>query len=166
MEDFNHNTDDNLAADNGPEPIYTEQDEREFLASLDDEFVPDDNGTAVQSKKVTDELNRMQGEASAMALLKASEGIIRQFAHSDFQFDEAQLANVAKSAGPLFVKYGGNLPPWLLEYKEEFTFVVAAGALGFTSVNQVRQLKAADNAKVVQKAKAAKGGADETSTPE
>ncbi|NOH56374.1 hypothetical protein F0266_26165, partial [Vibrio coralliilyticus] len=77
------------------------------------------------------------------------EQLLKQFAHQDFAFDEEQAKGVASAAAPLFVKYGGELPPWLAAYKEEFAFVVAAGALSFTSFSQIKALKAMDEEKEI-----------------
>ncbi|SHO59132.1 hypothetical protein [Vibrio quintilis] len=131
-----------------PEEIletHSEAEENALLQELSGEdFNPD---TAVQKSDPKKEAALAAGEATTKAVLGVTEQIIKQFAHKDFTFDTAQIDNVATAAAPLFVKYNGELPPWLAAYREELTFVVAAGALGFSSFTQIKALKAIDQAK-------------------
>ncbi|NOI32329.1 hypothetical protein F0255_26570 [Vibrio coralliilyticus] len=129
------------------EQAHSEVEEKALLAELDGE---DFDPSTVTAKVDADAAKLAAGEASAMMALGVTEQLLKQFAHQDFAFDEEQAKGVASAAAPLFVKYGGELPPWLAAYKEEFAFVVAAGALGFTSFSQIKALKDFDRAKEVQ----------------
>lgn len=128
--------------------VHSEIDEKELLSSLDEDFNPD---TVIEQKSQKDMLLE-QGVMSATAVLGVSEQMLKQFGHKQFAFDEAQVENVAKAAAPLFVKYGGELPPWLAQYKEELMFTFAVGALGFSSHSQIKALKKMDKEKEVKQA--------------
>ncbi|WP_253819399.1 hypothetical protein [Vibrio coralliilyticus] len=128
------------------EQAHSEVEEKALLAELDGE---DFDPTTVTAKVDADAAKLAAGEASAMMALGVTEQLLKQFAHQDFAFDEEQAKGVASAAAPLFVKYGGELPPWLAAYKEEFAFVVAAGALSFTSFSQIKALKAMDEEKEI-----------------
>jgi hypothetical protein len=129
--------------------MHSEFDEKELLNSLDEDFNPD---TEIENKSQK-ELLLEQGAMSATAVLGVSEQMLKQFGHKQFAFDEAQVENVAKAAAPLFVKYGGELPPWLAQYKEEIMFTFAAGALGLGSYSQIKALKKIDKEKEVKETK-------------
>jgi hypothetical protein len=141
----------NIEKDTAPVEVqldmHSEFDEKELLNSLDDDFNPD----TVIDKKSQKELLLEQGAMSATAVLGVGEQMLKQFGHKQFSFDEAQVENVAKAAAPLFVKYGGELPPWLAQYKEEIMFTFAAGALGLGSYSQIKALKKIDKEKEVKK---------------
>jgi len=126
--------------------VHSEIDEKELLNSLDEDFNPD----AVIEKKSQKEQLLEQGAVTATAVLGVSEQMIKQFGHKEFAFDEAQVENVANAAAPLFVKYGGELPPWLAQYKEEIAFTFAAGALSFSSYSQIKALKKIDKEKEIK----------------
>ncbi|AIU67953.1 hypothetical protein JV59_37660 [Vibrio coralliilyticus] len=128
------------------EEMHSEVEEKALLAELDGE---DFDPSTVTAKVDADAAKLAAGEASAMMALGVTEQLLKQFAHQDFAFDEEQAKGVASAAAPLFVKYGGELPPWLAAYKEEFAFVVAAGALSFTSFSQIKALKAMDEEKEI-----------------
>ncbi|SGY98742.1 hypothetical protein [Moritella viscosa] len=129
--------------------VHSEIDEKELLNSLDEDFNPD----AVIDKKSQKDQLLEQGVMSATAVLGVGEQMLKQFGHKKFAFDEAQVENVAKAAAPLFVKYGGELPPWLAQYKEEIMFTFAAGALGLGSYSQIKALKKIDKEKEVKETK-------------
>ncbi|KUI99933.1 hypothetical protein [Vibrio sp. MEBiC08052] len=130
---------------------HSKADEDALLSEItEQDFNPDE---AVAKTDPKEAAALAAGEATSMAVIGVTEEVIRQFVHKDFMFDEAQVKGVAGAAAPLFVKYGGELPPWLVQYKEELTFVMAAGALGFSSYHQVKELKALDRAKEIQAAK-------------
>ena len=126
--------------------VHSEIDEKELLSSLDEDFNPD---TVIEQKSQKDMLLE-QGAMTATAVLGVSEQMLKQFGHKEFAFDEAQVENVAKAAAPLFVKYGGELPPWLAQYKEEIMFTFAVGTLGFSSHSQIKALKKIDKEKEVK----------------
>ncbi|MCG9680466.1 hypothetical protein [Vibrio sp. Isolate24] len=128
------------------EEVHSEVEENALLAELDGE---DFDPSTVTAKVDAEAAKLAAGEASAMMALGVTEQLLKQFAHQDFAFDEEQAKGVASAAAPLFVKYGGELPPWLAAYKEEFAFVVAAGALSFTSFSQIKALKAMDEEKEI-----------------
>ncbi|AXN32276.1 hypothetical protein F0255_26590 [Vibrio coralliilyticus] len=128
------------------EEVHSEVEEKALLAELDGE---DFDPSTVTAKVDAEAAKLAAGEASAMMALGVTEQLLKQFAHQDFTFDEEQAKGVASAAAPLFVKYGGELPPWLAAYKEEFAFVVAAGALSFTSFSQIKALKAMDEEKEI-----------------
>ncbi|NUW68804.1 hypothetical protein HOP39_14445 [Vibrio coralliilyticus] len=128
------------------EQVHSEVEEKALLAELDGE---DFDPSTVTVKVDAEAAKLAAGEASAMMALGVTEQLLKQFAHQDFAFDEEQAKGVASAAAPLFVKYGGELPPWLAAYKEEFAFVVAAGALSFTSFSQIKALKAMDEEKEI-----------------
>ena len=126
--------------------MHNEFDEKELLNSLDEDFNPD---TAIENKSQK-ELLLEQGAMSATAVLGVGEQMLKQFGHKKFSFDEAQVENVAKAAAPLFVKYGGEFPPWLAQYKEEIMFTFAAGALSLGSYSQIKALNKIDKEKEVK----------------
>ena len=128
------------------EEVHSEVEEKALLAELDGE---DFDPSTVTAKVDAEAAKLAAGEASAMMALGVTEQLLKQFAHQDFAFDEEQAKGVANAAAPLFVKYGGELPPWLAAYKEEFAFVVAAGALSFTSFSQIKALNAMDEEKEI-----------------
>jgi len=148
MEDLNNIETESLPVDEQIN-VHSELDEKKLLDSLDEDFNPD----AVIEKKSQKEQLLEQGVMSATAVLGVSEQMLKQFGHKKFAFDEAQVENVAKAAAPLFVKYGGELPPWLAQYKEEIMFTFAAGALGLGSYSQIKALKKIDKEKEVKEAK-------------
>ncbi|MGF1716117.1 hypothetical protein L4D08_14670 [Photobacterium chitinilyticum] len=129
------------------EDTHTEAEEAALLQQLGDE--QDFDPSTAEIKTADNSQALAQGAASVMAVLGVSEQLLKQFGHKDFAFDPSQAENVASTAAPLFVKYGGEMPPWLAQYKEEFSFVVAAGALGFSSFQQIRMLKVSDAEKEV-----------------
>lgn len=129
------------------EDAHTTEEEAALLQQLGEE--QDFDPSTADIKAADNSLALAQGAASVMAVLGVSEQLLKQFGHKDFSFDSSQAENVANTAAPLFVKYGGEMPPWLAQYKEEFSFVVAAGALGFSSFQQIRMLKVSDAAKDV-----------------
>ena len=143
----------NIEKDTAPVEVqldmHSEFDEKELLNSLDDDFNPD---TVIDKKSQKDQLLE-QGAMSATAVLGVGEQMLKQFGHKQFAFDEAQVENVAKAAAPLFVKYGGELPPWLAQYKEEIMFTFAAGALGLGSYSQIKALKKIEKEKEVKETK-------------
>lgn len=126
--------------------VHSELDEKELLNSLDEDFNPD----SVIEKKSQKEILLEQGAVTATAVLGVSEQMLKQFGHKQFAFDESQVENVANAAAPLFVKYGGELPPWLAQYKEEIMFTFAVGTLGFSSHSQIKALKQMDKEKEVK----------------
>lgn len=134
--------------------MHSAFDEKALLDSLDDDFNPD---AAVESKSEQERLLE-QGAMTATAVLGVSEQMIKQFGHKQFAFNPEQAEGVANAAAPLFVKYGGELPPWLTQYKEEIAFTMAAGALSFSSYAQIKALKQMDKAKEVQQAQAQSQG--------
>lgn len=132
---------------NEGEEVQNTEAENDFLKSLDDEARNDDPTSPIND----DSMLLEQGKITASAMLVFGEGLIKQFGHKDFAFDQSQAEGVANSAAPLFVKYGGELPPWLLQYKEELLFAFAAGTLCFSSVRTVKELKQADLPKEPEK---------------
>ena len=132
--------------------MHTDFEEKELLNSLDDDFNPD----TVIENKTQKEMLLEQGEVTATAVLGVGEQMLKQVGHKQFSFDEAQVENVAKAAAPLFVKYGGELPPWLAQYKEEIMFTFAVGTLGFSSHSQIKALKKIDKEKEVKEVKETK----------
>ncbi|EKA6056051.1 hypothetical protein OLZ71_003330 [Vibrio parahaemolyticus] len=127
--------------------VHSEQDEKALLAELDgNDFDPE---TVVKRKDPKQALALEAGKQTACAVLGVAEQGLKMFGHKEFAFDPEGADNVASAAAPLFVKYGGELPPWLADYKEEIAFVVAAGALGYSSFQQIKVLKAVDAAKEV-----------------
>lgn len=146
MENINNNEMESNLTDDMESELINEQNseiENDFLSSLDDELTDNDSDTSAENNAML----LKQGEMTATALLGVSEGLIKQFGHKDFAFEPSQMENVASSAAPLFVKYGGELPPWLAQYKEELLFLFATGTLCFTSVSQVKALNKADKDK-------------------
>lgn len=144
----NLNDIDNELLEEKPLEVHDEFDEKELLNSLDDDFDPD----AEIEKKSQKDLLLEQGAMTATAVLGVGEQMLKQFGHKQFAFDPAQAEGVANAAAPLFVKYGGELPPWLAVYKEEIAFTFAAGALSFSSYAQIKALKQMDREKEVKQA--------------
>ena len=128
--------------------MHSEFDEKKLLDSLDDDFNPD---AVIEKKSQKDQLLE-QGAMTATAVLGVGEQMLKQFGHKEFAFNPEQAEGVANAAAPLFVKYGGELPPWLAQYKEELMFTFAVGALGFSSHSQIKALKKMDKEKEVKQA--------------
>ncbi|MCW4446828.1 hypothetical protein OHV10_21545 [Vibrio splendidus] len=120
-----------------PQPLTGE--ENAFLNELDEEFVPPEMGNESASMTATD-----SAQMTALFGLNMTEGLLKQFAHSGFSFDETQKENTAAALAPALAKYNGQLPPWLEPYKEEVFALLALGTLGFTSYAQIKALKALD----------------------
>jgi len=129
------------------EVIQHTDEEKDFLNSLDD----GENETDSTAPNMDESLLLAQGEMTGIALLGAGEGLMKQFGHKDFALDAKQKENVAKSFAPLFVKHGGELPPWVLQFKEEIMFTFAFGSLCLASYSQIKALKKVDAEKVVNK---------------
>ena len=89
------------------------------------------------------------GKATVTVVLGVVEQGLQQFGHKDFAFSDEQAKNLAEKAAPLFVKYNGEMPPWLVEYQHELMTVFAVGGLGFSSYQQIKELRAIDAAKDV-----------------
>jgi len=130
--------------------VQTEFDEKKLLDSLDDDF----NSDAVIDNKSQKDQILEQGAMTATAVLGVGEQMLKQFGHKEFAFNPEQAEGVANAAAPLFVKYGGELPPWLAQYKEEIMFTFAVGALGFSSHTQIKALKKMDKEKEVKQTQA------------
>ncbi|ARC91242.1 hypothetical protein B6A42_02485 [Vibrio coralliilyticus] len=129
---------------------HTELDEKALLAELSgDDFDPE---SVIQRKDPKQAAALAAGKQTATVVLGVVEQGLKMFGHQAFEFDPEGAEGVAEAAAPLFVKYNGELPPWLAQYKEEITFVVAAGALGVSSFSQIKALKAFDKAKEVEQA--------------
>ncbi|MEZ8102214.1 hypothetical protein [Vibrio bivalvicida] len=127
---------------------HSELDEKALLAELNGEdFDPE----AVLKRKDPQKAAALAaGKQTATVMLGVVEQGLKMFGHKAFEFDPEGAESVANAAAPLFVKYNGELPPWLAEYKEELAFVAVAGSLGFTSVQQIKALKAFDRAKEIE----------------
>ncbi|EOV0103237.1 hypothetical protein ACOIV3_001878 [Vibrio vulnificus] len=122
-----------------PETISAE--ERAFIGGLDEEFEPCEGvelsgAPALESAQMT-----------ALFSLNMTEGLLKQFGHSDFSFDESQKEQTASAIAPALAKYGGELPAWLEPYKEEVFALIAISTLGFMSYAQIKALKELDAAK-------------------
>lgn len=127
---------------------HSELDEKALLAELNgDDFDPE---SVVKRKDPKQAAALAAGKQTAIVVLGVFEQGLKMFGHKAFEFDPEGAESVAEAAAPLFVKYNGELPPWLAEYKEEITFVGAAGVLGFSSVQQIKALKAFDRAKEIE----------------
>lgn len=127
---------------------HSELEEKALLAELNgDDFDPE---SVIERKDPNQAMKLAAGKQTAAVVLGVVEQGLKMFGHQEFQFDPERAEGVADAAAPLFVKYNGELPPWLMEYKEEITFVVATGALGVTSVKQIKELKAIDRAKEIE----------------
>jgi len=129
------------------EVIQHTDEEKDFLNSLDD----GESETDSTAPNMDESLLLAQGEMTATALLGAGESLMKQFGHESFALDTKQKENVSKSFAPLFVKHGGELPPWVLQFKEEIMFTFAFGSLCLASYSQIKALKKLDAEKVVNK---------------
>ncbi|MGF1723195.1 hypothetical protein [Photobacterium nomapromontoriensis] len=130
---------------------HSEQEERDFLKGLDDDFDP----TIADSKGQQQELETEAAAAIVFVGMMTIEQFMKTLAHPKFKFDPDQAETVANKVAPLLVKYGTNPPPWLAKYMEEIMAVAAIGMLGLSSYLQVKQLKAEDIAVAKEKAKQA-----------
>ncbi|KHT64358.1 hypothetical protein RJ45_06935 [Photobacterium gaetbulicola] len=141
--------DDELNTNQGLES-HNEQDEKDFINSLDDDFDPTAADTQVQQQ----ELEQQAAGAMVFVGLMTIEQTMKTIVHPRFEFDPKQAESVAEKIAPLIVKYGGNPPPWLAKYMDEIMAVAAIGMLSLSSYMQVRTLKAEDIelAKAKQKA--------------
>lgn len=143
------------------EVIQNTAEEAEFLKSLDGDA---ENGD--QTIELDKTLLLEQGRQSAVGVLAIVECLGKQFGHTDFAIKQDYKEQVTDSFAPLFVKYGGELPPWLLQYKEEMAFTLAFGALCFTSYAQINALKKEDALIVAKKNATKKATVDATNQPE
>lgn len=152
MENINNNETElneiNESIDSVEEVVQHTDEEKDFLNSLDD---GDETETDSTAPNMDESLLLAQGEMTGIALLSAGEGLMKQFGHKDFALDAKQKENVSKSFAPLFVKHGGELPPWVLQFKEEIMFTFAFGSLCLASYSQIKALKKVDAEKVVNK---------------
>ncbi|MCR9472270.1 hypothetical protein NB496_03260 [Vibrio alginolyticus] len=114
------------------------QEEKLFIGGLDEEFIAPDESQNPPPPAID------ASQATAMFSLNMVEGLLKQFGHHDFAFDESQKENTAAAIAPALAKYNGELPPWLEPYKEEVFAVIAVGTLGITSYMQIKALKALD----------------------
>ncbi|RWX54976.1 hypothetical protein [Photobacterium chitinilyticum] len=133
---------------------HSEQDEKAFLSTLDDDS-QDFDPTSVKAKE---DDKKAETEAAAGVVfigLMTVEQTMKTLVHPEFGFDPDQSEAVAYKVAPLIVKYGGNPPPWLAAYMDEIMAVAAIGMLAISSWMQVKQLKAADIAAAKEKAKQA-----------
>ena len=137
------------------EPVENTEAEDALLAELDADFDPTE---AVESHGV-DEAKQAAAEATALMAMTSIEGILKQFAHKDVVISDEQKQGTAEALKPLLVKYNGQMPPWMEQYKEEIAAVVAVGVLGFGVTKQVKQLKAMDKAKLVNDSETETDGA-------
>ena len=119
---------------------HTEQDERDFLNGLDDDFDP----TVADTKEQQAELENEAAAGMVFIGMMTIEQTMKTMVHKDFKFDPDQAESVANKVAPLIVKYGGNPPPWLAKYMDEIMAVAAIGMLGISSFMQIKHLKAED----------------------
>ncbi|WP_120511977.1 hypothetical protein [Photobacterium salinisoli] len=122
---------------------HSEADEKALLGSLGDDQDFDPSGITAD-ESVSDAMMLEFAAAEAVMWLGVGELFLQEMVHPDFHFNEELAEKFGKKAAPLMMKYGGELPPWLKEYKEEIGFAAAAGALGFMSWRQIKALKAED----------------------
>ncbi|MGF1723619.1 hypothetical protein [Photobacterium nomapromontoriensis] len=130
---------------------HSEQEEKDFLKELDDDFDP----TVADSKGQQQELETEAAAAIVFVGMMTIEQFMKTLAHPKFKFDPDQAETVANKVAPLLVKYGTNPPPWLAKYMEEIMAVAAIGMLGLSSYMQVKQLKTEDITAAKEKAKQA-----------
>ena len=142
--------DDELNSNDGIQ-AHNEQDEKDFINSLDDDFDPAVADTQVQQQ----EIETQAAGAVVFVGLMTIEQTMKAMVHPRFTFDPQQAEGVAEKIAPLIVKYGGNPPPWLAKYMEEIMAVAAIGMLGLSSYMHIRQLKEEDEMKANAKAKQA-----------
>ncbi|MBV1843634.1 hypothetical protein KSX29_23805, partial [Photobacterium ganghwense] len=91
---------------------HTEQEEKAFINSLDEDFDPT---TATEQTNT----KAMEVEAAAGIVfvgLMTLEQTMKGMVHPRFNFDPEQSEKVACKVAPLIVKYGGNPPPWMAKY--------------------------------------------------
>ncbi len=149
---------------------HSKEQESAFLNSVAEEEKDFDSDNSPEVKKLQDGQSAVEkaalkmGEQSAIAGLGVIEQMIKQFGHKQFAFDPEQAQNLAEATAPLMLKYNGEMPPWLVAYKEELAFTIAAGGLAFGSVQQVRFLKASDAAKLIEQKKEAQKEAESDAT--
>ncbi|MGF1736720.1 hypothetical protein [Photobacterium satsumensis] len=141
--------DDELNSNEGIQ-AHNEQDEKDFINSLDDDFDP----TTADPQEQQQELEQQAAGAMVFVGLMTIEQTMKTMVHHNFEFDPQQAENVAQKIAPLIVKYGGNPPPWLAKYMDEIMAIAAIGMLGLSSYMQVRSLKIKD-AELAKKAKQA-----------
>lgn len=119
-----------------PEALNAE--EKAFIGGLEQEFEPS------ETAEIDDSVSLQSAQMTALFTLNMTEGLLKQFGHREFSFDEAQKEQTATAIAPALAKYGGELPAWLEPYKEEVFALIAIGTLGFTSYAQIKALKALD----------------------
>jgi|GEM_PF-2315769 len=124
---------------------HSEHDERAFInqmAEEDGDFNPD--GAVEASKKHEPQLSKKEQilslEEDALFLVGGAEHLAQQAFHPSLVFGEHHTKNLAKATAPLLHKYGGELPPWLKPYKEEFGFVMALAMAGSSMYLQHRTI--------------------------
>ncbi|MCW8330884.1 hypothetical protein MD588_18995 [Photobacterium sp. SDRW27] len=131
---------------------HSEQEEKAFLNTLDDDS-HDFDPASVQAKE-QDTKAEIEAAAGVVFIgLMTVEQTMKTMVHPDFAFNPEQAESVAYKVAPLIVKYGGNPPPWLAAYMDEIMAVAAIGMLGLSSFMQIKQLKAADIEAAKEKAK-------------
>ncbi|MGR5144274.1 hypothetical protein ACQKPX_21705 [Photobacterium sp. DNB23_23_1] len=141
--------DDELNSNEGIQS-HNEQDEKDFINGLGDDFDP----TVADTKEQQQEIEIQAYSAAVFMGLMTIEQVMKTMVHHNFEFNPQQVENVALKIAPLMVKYNGNPPPWLAKYMDEIMAVAAIGMLGLTSYMQVRSLKLED-VELAKKAKQA-----------
>ncbi|MGF1732294.1 hypothetical protein [Photobacterium kasasachensis] len=154
METENQAVNDAELGDSTVIETHSEQDEKAFLSSLDDD-AQDFDPASIQAKEDNQKVETEAAAGMVFIGLMTVEQTMKAMVHPDFAFDPEQAESVAYKVAPLIVKYGGNPPPWLAAYMDEIMAVAAIGMLGFSSWMQVKQLKAADIAAAKERAKQA-----------
>lgn len=128
--------------------VHSEAEEAGFLNTLTDD-VEDFDPSEIEQQTESDTAMLAQGAATVVTVLGVAELLAKKVGHKDVVFDQSEVENLANAAAPLFVKYGGEAPPWLADWKEEIMFGVAGVSFGFSVVGQVKELRALDAAKDV-----------------
>lgn len=101
--------------------------------------------------------SREGAEFAAIEAINVYEEAVQDYGHADFVIPDKKKENGVKRLSPVIQKYAPQLLGLLGEWKHEILAGTWTGSLAFTSVKQVKALRAED----ARAAKAAKGDVEE-----
>ncbi len=139
--------------------------------SLDGDFDPTNAGIADEAPQAKSESEQMQelmkddagSQYAAGEMVNTFEMLLQQFGHHKFKIDDERKAQTAVQIAPVIKKYGDSIGGALGDYKEEMFAALAIGSLAFSSIKEIKQLKAIDAAKEVKPTETANDAANSDS---
>lgn len=123
-----------------------------------------DTAHASKAEAVLTEKERLAGaEMMAMVGVGAVVGMVQK-RYPYVEIGDTERTALAERAAPLLIKHGGEMPAWLLPYKEEFAFGLTLAGTMFGVVMQIQahnaELLAQEQAKAAAQAAQNRSGVD------